>query len=1008
MSNTALAGAFTDDDLELAASLARQAASAYQNARLFAEARENARQLTALTNVSQTITSSLSTGQLIPSLLLELSQVLPYDSATLWLRQGEQLRVMAARGFEDDRARLGLVVNVSDSALFAEMLRTRSVIYVPDVSQDPRFHGQANGKGERPGQSWLGVPLLSKGQVAGVFALERRVTSGYTPHHLQLAASYAGQAAVALENARLFEDSQQRALELDRRSRRLARLNSLSADLGSTLDLERILAISLQALADALNVSQGGAVIFDFNANVGRLLVELPAGEHPSEITIPLENNPSIDRVRQTLHPLAVENVAEDPLLAPVRDLLLARQVKSILILPLVVGGQAIGTLGVDAVEAPRHFTAGEIELAQTIANQTAVAVQNARQYDETQRRLIELATINQISRAISGAIYTEQLFETLRAQITAVLDTESIYVAHYDRERDLLSFPLLIEAGQSLPKVPPGPPAGLTRHILETRQSLLLVGPDAPERMAALGAVQVGERRSVAYLGVPLLLGEEVIGVLAVQEFDNPRAFNEGSERILSTIAAQLAVALENSRLYEATRRFSQELEQRVEERTEALARERDRVEALLRITTDLSASLDLERVLTRALSLVNEAVGATRGAILVLDSGTNQLRYRASLGPRSPETLPGTASPPDEQPAFARLGQELASWVVKHRQPVVIGDLERDERYRRSPAELDAGHKSALSAPLIAGEDVLGAIILFSPQPDAFHEAQLRLVTAAASQVASAIGNSELYGFIRDQAERLGGMLRSQQVEASQSRAILEAVADGVLVADPDGKITLFNAAAERILALPRDAVLDKPVADFIGMYGGAGQRWSSAIRRWSNDPSSYHAGDFLAERLTLEDQRVVSVHLAPVTLSDDFLGSVSIFRDITREVEVDRLKSEFVATVSHDLRTPMTSIRGYVDLLLMGAAGSVNEQQGRFLDVIKNNADRLAILVNDLLDISRIEAGKVELVYQPLDLRRLAQEVLDAVRGRAEQEDKEMSFEMDIPADLPPVMG
>src|SRR3990172_8873084 len=126
---------------------------------------------------------------------------------------------------------------------------------------------------------------------------------------------------------------------------------------------------------------------------------------------------------------------------------------------------------------------------------------------------------------------------------------------------------------------------------------------------------------------------------------------------------------------------------------------------------------------------------------------------------------------------------------------------------------------------------------------------------------------------------------------------------------------------------------------------------------IRNWSEGSIAYETGETFAEQLDLENGRVVLVHLAPVILQNDFLGTVSIFRDITHEVEVDRLKSEFVATVSHELRTPMTSIKGYVEILLMGAAGKLTDQQSHFLEVVKQNTERLAILVNDLLDVSRI---------------------------------------------------
>ena len=137
-----------------------------------------------------------------------------------------------------------------------------------------------------------------------------------------------------------------------------------------------------------------------------------------------------------------------------------------------------------------------------------------------------------------------------------------------------------------------------------------------------------------------------------------------------------------------------------------------------------------------------------------------------------------------------------------------------------------------------------------------------------------------------------------------------------------------------------------------------------------------------------------------------NNHFLGTVSIFRDITHQVEVDRLKSEFVATVSHELRTPMTSIRGYVDILLMGAAGALTENQIHFLDIIRSNTERLNILVADLLDISRLESGRVMLTPQEVDLRELAQDVIETVQQRSQEEEKAMLFDLDLAENIPTV--
>jgi PAS domain S-box-containing protein len=274
-------------------------------------------------------------------------------------------------------------------------------------------------------------------------------------------------------------------------------------------------------------------------------------------------------------------------------------------------------------------------------------------------------------------------------------------------------------------------------------------------------------------------------------------------------------------------------------------------------------------------------------------------------------------------------------------------------------------------------------------------FTEDSLEMVRAIGAQVSISINNAQLYELIRDQAERLGSMLRSQQVEASRQTAILEAVADGVLVTDPLNKISFVNASAERILSLSADQLLGKPVENFAGLFGKSTQTWIKAVQEWSHSPDLHHAGEMYAEQISLETGQVVLVHLSPVIWRKEFLGTVSIFRDITHEVEVDRLKSEFVATVSHELRTPMTSIRGYVDILLMGAAGALNENQSHFLEIVKNNTERLNVLVNDLLDVSRIEAGRVSLSIQPVDLVEVTREIVARFIRRAEEENKAMEF-------------
>jgi PAS domain S-box-containing protein len=422
--------------------------------------------------------------------------------------------------------------------------------------------------------------------------------------------------------------------------------------------------------------------------------------------------------------------------------------------------------------------------------------------------------------------------------------------------------------------------------------------------------------------------------------------------------------------------------------------------LEDLLRIVAEFSTSLDLASVMDRALVLVRRLTGADRADILLATQDDSHLRHAAWLGPEG-------IIPPEGRPSPFRHGEGLAGWVMEHRQPVAITDLRSDSRWISLSDLAQAAH-SALAVPLVAGERVLGALILLSRRTAAFDESQVRLVGAIAQHVAAAMNNAELYRLIHSQTEQLSASLNRQQVEASKSRAMLEAIAEGVLVTDGAHQVALLNPAAERILGVQREQVLGKPATSMIGLFGPSAREWALAVQTWA-EPNGRRAGPTaLAQRIQLEDGRVVSVEVTPIRGENGFLGTVSSVRDVTREVEVDRLKSEFVATVSHELRTPMTSIRGYAEILLMDAVGALNDEQRRYVEIIRTNTERLAGLVANLLDLSRIEAGRAQLMPQPLAPADLLEEARRYALARCQQESKPLDIRVNPAADLPAASG
>jgi PAS domain S-box-containing protein len=662
-------------------------------------------------------------------------------------------------------------------------------------------------------------------------------------------------------------------------------------------------------------------------------------------------------------------------------------------LIPLMVRDQAIGLVQVQRVSHNREFSHREIRLAQALGSQAAIAIQNARLSTETADLVEESFLVNSLSQAIGATLNIDEAIAIVRDQVPGVAQAEQMYLALYDADTQTISFPMAVtRAGQtfSIPDRPLGNDE--VSYVIRHRRSLALGGGNwSSDEMRRNMKISDGEGSARSYLGVPIAAGDQVLGVLAVRDMHNTRAFGINTERLLTTVGTQLGAAIQNARLFNRISHFAEELNQRVQERTQELEQERDRLDTLYQITSELARTLDMDRVLDRALEMVADAVNADEGVIMLIDPLSGELTTRASR-------LAAGSVYPGEHPAGS-----LASWLVDHQKLLIAKDL-HDEPYWDISAPGAAQWHSALAVLLETNDDPQGVMVLLSREETAFSETQLKLVIAAANQVAAAINNADLYHLIRDQAERLGTLVRLEQEEAEKNSAIVEAIADGVLLADSEGAIKLFNSAAERILELPRDQVIGQAMFRLTGLFGGTAANWAKAIATWMRSPSSYEPGDYQAETINMAG-KMVRIILSPVYTGERFIGTVAVFRDITKEIEADRIKSEFISNVSHELRTPMTSIKGFADLLLMGVAGPMPEAQRGFITKIKANSERLSQLVDDLLNISRLDSG-AELQFEMLDVGQVVQKSVDAVREQHEPDTKDLQVYVDIAPDLPQI--
>ncbi len=651
--------------------------------------------------------------------------------------------------------------------------------------------------------------------------------------------------------------------------------------------------------------------------------------------------------------------------------------------------------------DEPHGFLGDEVRMAMRFAHGLGHFLLHNQAYTEAretrlalERRTQHLEALYRLSEELTQTLNPEQLWATTARHLRDTLYARRVLGWRVDEDEQRLRLTV------HLPEQPEPPIRALSleegRALLEHLETQHVRQLEPEERPTWLPeAIQALRASTARLLLLPVGQAEERYGFFMVER---ESSFLPEEQELARAMARHLATALANARLFHLTQNLTRELERRVQERTRALEQERRRAQLLAYIFAQLAGSLDLDEILNRTLETLVEGLQVDQALVVVARGEEPHLFWRAGRGDRRP-AYGGEPTPiPRDDPLAYQLLRKRVPVVLHHIQQAPY-DLERWWSW------LGRRYTSLVAVPLLIGAESLGGLILLRARPSTWDPDDVDMLQTIGMQMASAVQNAELFEIIQEQAENLGALFRQQQIEAQRAKAILDSVADGILVTDAQGQITLFNPSAERLLGIQARDVLGRPLEHFLGLFGPAARQWMEAIQRWSRE-AEVSQQDVAETQIEMEDGRVLSVRLAPVFLQREFLGTVSVIRDITHHIEVDRMKSAFVANVSHELRTPLTAIKGYVEVLLSGMAGDLTERQRHFLNIILNHADRLINLVNDLLDLSRLEAGRIRLQPERLELEPLIRDLVRDFRRRVEKENRQLTLKREIEPDLPPV--
>jgi GAF domain-containing protein len=911
------------------------------------------------------------------------------------------------------------------------------------LTQDPEFeHTQVAQAGFRTG---LAVPMLREGVPIGTITLSRMVVAPFTPGEITLLQTFADQAVIAIENVRLFTELQEKNRAL---ADAHAQVSEALEQQTATSEILRVISSSPTDLQPVLDtVAERAASLcgaFDghiFRVDGARLrLVALhasisggPAGGRVGEFTIPLTHGTVAGRAVLERRSINVTDLQKEIDEFP-EGSALARRLghRTTLSVPLLREGVGIGCIQIRRSEV-QPFTQKQVELLLSFADQAVIAIENVRLFKELETRNAELTqaldqqtATSDILRVISSSPTDVQpVFDELSSHAARLCEANDAVIFRLDGEvlHIASSFsgevPLSREARER--GVPLSRGAVTGRAVIERRAVNvpdLLTELDTEYPQSRVFQKATGMR---SVLAVPLVRGEVAAGVILVRRLE-VRPFTSTHIELLQTFADQAVIAIENVRLFK-------ELE----------ARNRDLTTAL----DTQTATSDILRVISRSQTDVQPVFDAiVASAVRLLGAYTGALTQIAG----DQIELAALTSTDDAGDAAmrARFPQSLQSeganaQAIRDRAPINIADAQTDPRIPeagRATARA-RGYRSQVVVPLLRHDEAVGTIAVSRREPGGFTDDEVALLHTFADQAVIAIENARLLTELQERTQELTRSVEQLTALGDVGRAVsssldLETVLNTIvaravqLAGAHSGTIWEYDAAAEEFVlritqnvedpelransnarvrrgegAVGRLAISQRPVQipDITdeGAYEGrlrdslvgAGTRALLAIPLLHEDQL---LGGLVISRRTPGEfpSEVVDLLASFATQSALALQNARLFLEIedkSRQLEAaSQHKSEFLANMSHELRTPLNAIIGFSEVLSEKMFGELNEKQQEYSKDIHASGQHLLSLINDILDLSKIEAGRMELELSDFHLPTALDSALTLVRERA----------------------
>lgn len=831
------------------------------------------------------------------------------------------------------------------------------------------------------------------------------------------------QLALSVENGRSLA-------ELRARTQDVSAFTEFSMILNEQLTIAELAEHVLKAVARAMPVDRFELAVFDVKRD--HMHVECFENDHRTATdyalapdadllsTVVNEGMPLFWRTPEEQYTaLAHYNVGVDSTFPP-----------SYLSLPLMANDSVVGAVAVSANHA-HAYNENDLQVMLTFANNAAVAIANTELFRSMSRRVRELGALNEISELLARKVQGDDVWDALHDQLAHLFDLSSFAVGLYNATRREYRYPLISENGIRM--------ADKTLTVCGFGDVLMRYGTSLmfkdiaaeQDRLDSLGVTLDEDEpgaQSASWLGVPLRnRRREIIGYICIFA-DIPHLYTEDDLSLLTTIGAQISLALDNALLLESEQ-------------------ERRKVSnILMEVGRAVSSTLNLEEVLERILEELARVMTFDSAMILLPPEGffiAKQPNDSIEVAVRAVQGL--SVGLKDQKLMLPPKSGYMR--VVASQQPIVVGDVKAESNW--NPQLMGTRQLSYTRAwmgvPMVSGDKLVGMIVVDKDTPNFYSDQDASTALALAQQAAVAVENAFLHAqseenlrIMRKRARRLtsmyrvssiiSGTLQRDRVLSSVSRLLVE-----LFGVDHCGIVLLDEAEGDGVLMAEYPSTGNQ---DNLRIDLASSELFQRMVRQNAPVHVLTSKTDDLPTRASLKRVGASAAVIAPLVARDKVIGSVGLdFKDADRRfthgdfsalmtiagqvavainnidlyeqaLQANRLKSEFLANISHELRTPLNAIIGYSELLLNGMYGTLNEKQLNRMERVHASGKHLLALINDVLDLSKIEAGQMKLAVEPMDIPTLLEAVFSDVTPQAEA--KGLQLIKDIAPALSPVNG